>query len=110
MFRSYISILLRLAGYFWVSCYCWLLSYQVTDAKPRPPRPDRRLAAVALQRLVTALAADKLRGRALQTEATTAARYLQQAFRRAGLQSLPGYANFDQSFTLYQARSQQLTV
>ncbi|WP_240635579.1 M20/M25/M40 family metallo-hydrolase [Hymenobacter rigui] len=64
----------------------------------------------ALRRVVGELAGDAMRGRSVGDGSVLAARYLEKQFQRAGLQPLPGAASFAQEFTVYQSRSQELTV
>lgn len=67
-----------------------------------------KISAKTIARVENTLAADQLRGRALNTGAAEAARFLAGEFKRIGLQPLPGLNSFEQSFPAYEARTTSL--
>ncbi|UYZ61647.1 M20/M25/M40 family metallo-hydrolase [Hymenobacter weizhouensis] len=69
------------------------------------------VSAATVERVVRALAADDMLGRAAgQAEGQKAARFLAGEFKRIGLQPLPGAAGFEQPFEVYNVTPQPAAV
>ena len=75
----------------------------------RPAQPG--VAAATVERVVRALAADDMQGRASgQPGGEKAADFLVAEFQRIGLEPLPGLPSFSQPFPVYEARTQARMV
>jgi hypothetical protein len=73
-------------------------------------RPDP-LSQPEVERLVQTLAADQMEGRGTFTPGIErASAFIQEEFRKAGLQPLPGLPGFAQPFALHQLQPEKLTV
>ncbi|MBT9392835.1 M20/M25/M40 family metallo-hydrolase [Hymenobacter sp. NST-14] len=79
-----------------------LFAQKKTVALPATPG----VSAATVERVVRALAADDMEGRASgKPGSTKAANFLAAEFQRIGLEPLPGLSDFNQSFPAYEART-----
>ncbi|MFD2788008.1 M20/M25/M40 family metallo-hydrolase [Hymenobacter rubripertinctus] len=79
-----------------------LYAQKKTVTQPTTPG----VSAATVERVVRALAADEMEGRASgKPGSVKAADFLAAEFQRIGLQPLPGLTNFNQTFPAYEART-----
>lgn len=79
--------------------------------KPSMAPPDPGVSAVTVGRVVRALAADDMQGRATgKPSGDKAAQFLAAEFKRIGLKPLPGLTSYEQTFPAYESSVASLAV
>lgn len=79
--------------------------------KPSATTPDPGVSAVTVGRVVRALAADDMQGRATgKPSGERAAQFLATEFKRIGLKTLPGLTSYEQTFPAYESSVTSFSV
>jgi hypothetical protein len=79
--------------------------------KPSAAAPDAGVSAVTVGRVVRALAADDMQGRATgKPSGDRAAQFLATEFKRIGLKTMPGLTTYEQTFPAYESSVTSFSV
>ncbi|WP_022823559.1 M20/M25/M40 family metallo-hydrolase [Hymenobacter norwichensis] len=90
----------------------FLLSFSLhAQKKPSTTPSDAGVSAVTVGRVVRALAADDMEGRATgKPSGDRAAQFLATEFKRIGLKTMPGLTSYEQTFPAYESSTTSFSV
>ncbi|QDA58667.1 M20/M25/M40 family metallo-hydrolase [Hymenobacter jejuensis] len=90
---------------------CFGFTSVAQNLAPKPAKLPAGVSAATVERVVRALTADDMQGRAsTQPGGLKAAQFLSAEFKRIGLQPITGLAGFEQTFSVYETKPQTLAV